>query len=110
MTSKEALEIITDSIIEDCRPCSCSDCIENSGPCLEYRAIKRIEKDLEFLETIKKYCDIELFYEFAFNRYLLSFTEKDKTKDTFDTPISREDAEKIMKYFDYLNEDKEVRT
>lgn len=69
-----------------------------------------VEKDLEFLETIKKYCNIELFYEFAFNRYLLSFTEKDKTKDTFDTPISREDAEKIMKYFDYLNEDKEVRT
>lgn len=55
-----------------------------------------------YLETIKKYCDIELFYEFAFNRYLLSFTGKNGTKDTFDTPISKEDAEKIMKYFDYL--------
>ena len=64
--------------------------------------LNAIAKDLEVLETIKKYCDIELFYEFAFNRYLLSFTEKDKTKNTFDTPISKEDAEKIMKYFDYL--------
>lgn len=53
MKNKESLKIITDSITERCHPCSCSDCIESSGPCLEYRAIKQIEKDLEVLEILK---------------------------------------------------------
>lgn len=53
MTRKEALERINDSITENCRPCSCSDCVENGDPCLEYRAFKQIEKDLEVLEILK---------------------------------------------------------
>ena len=91
MTSKEALHRIENLISND------------TYYLVSYeKEFKAINKDLELLEIIKKYCEIELFYEFAFNRYLLSFTEKTKTKDTFDTPISREDAEKIAKYFDYL--------
>ena len=95
MTSIESLEYIEKVMVA-----------ENGRLSLyEKLNIKAIRKDLEMLETIKKYCNIELFYEFAFNRYLLSFTEKTKTKDTFDTPVSREDAEKIIKYFDYLKGD-----
>lgn len=109
MTSKEALESIKNWVEYITRLDYVEPIVRGEVKQLLYDAyhkttpeFEQIQKDLEILEIIKKYCDIELFYEFAFNRYLLSFTAKDKTKDTFDTPISKEDAEEIMKCFDYL--------
>ena len=92
MTGKEALQHIENVISNDTHY---MDLLEE-----EFEAIK---KEIEMLETIKKYYDIDLFYAFLFNEYLLSFTEKTKTENTFDTSISKEDAEKIAKYFDYLD-------
>lgn len=96
MASKKSLETLFDIL--------CEREHTNSEHNFWLKLYNDIEKNLEMLEIIKKYYDIDLFYAFLFNEYLLSFTEKTKTENTFDTSISKEDAEKIAKYFDYLDD------